>query len=145
MPTTHKRILLALYSFVHHSMSRLRVSLPTGPPSSASPKLDPEAEEEDGDGTHEEFALLNTRTMSFAARDKLCLWPVPNLFHGCPSLVRCLFSWKIRHRSDWWFFLCSESTAFNSRAVQDGEKSGQQKNAAKRARAPSRAGVPTLK
>jgi hypothetical protein len=70
-PTTHRRIRFALYSFVHHSMSRLRVSLPTGPPSSASPKLDPE--EEDGDGTREEVVLLDARTASFAARDKLCL------------------------------------------------------------------------
>lgn len=33
--------------------------------------LDPE--EEDGDGTREEVALLDARTTSFAARDKLCL------------------------------------------------------------------------
>lgn len=71
LPTTHSRIRLALYSFVHHSMSRLRVSLPTGPPSSASPKLDPV--EEEGDGTREEVALLDARTASFAARDKLSL------------------------------------------------------------------------
>lgn len=71
LPTTHRRIRLALYSSVHHSMSRLLVSMPTGPPSSVSPKLDPE--EEDGDGTREEVALLDARTASFAARDKLCL------------------------------------------------------------------------
>jgi hypothetical protein len=70
-PTTHNRIRLALYSFAHHSMSRLRVSIPTGPPSSVSLKLDPV--EDEGDGTREEVALLDARTASFAARDKLSL------------------------------------------------------------------------
>ena len=51
-------------------MSRLRVSLPTGPPSS-SPVL--EATEEVGDGTREEVALPVARTASFAALDKLSL------------------------------------------------------------------------
>lgn len=47
--------------------------------------------------------------------------------------------------SDWWFFLCSESTALSSREVHDGEKRGQWKKAAKRARAPGSASVETLK
>lgn len=37
------------------------------------------------------------------------------------------------------FFLFSESTAFNSRRVQDGWKSGEWKNPEKRWRAPGRA------
>ena len=52
-------------------MSRLLISLPTGPPSSASPILDPV--EELGDGTREEVALPAARTASFAALDKLPL------------------------------------------------------------------------
>lgn len=67
----HNLIRLALYSSVHHSISRLRVSLPTGPPSSASPMLDPV--EEVGDGTREEVALPAARTAAFAALDKLPL------------------------------------------------------------------------
>jgi len=51
-------------------MTRARVSLPTGPPSSASPRLDPV--EEEGDGTREEVALP-VRMASFAALVKLPL------------------------------------------------------------------------
>jgi hypothetical protein len=60
-------------------------------------------------------------------------------------LLRCLFSWKIRHISFWWFFLCSESTALSSREVQEGENSGEWKKAANRESAGTRAGVATLK
>jgi len=52
-------------------MSRLRVSLPTGPPSSASLLLD--VVEEVGEGTREEVALPVPRTASLAAWDKLFL------------------------------------------------------------------------
>jgi hypothetical protein len=52
-------------------MSRLRVSMPTGPPSSGSLML--EAVEEVGDGTREEVTLPVARTASFAALDKLTL------------------------------------------------------------------------
>jgi hypothetical protein len=60
-------------------------------------------------------------------------------------LLRCLFSWKIRQRSDWWFFLFSESMAFNSREVQEGAKRGEWKNPENRSRAPAKAEVATLK
>ena len=82
---------------------------------------------------------------SFAALLRLSMLPLPNLLHGCPGLVRCLFNWNIRHMSDWKFFLCSELTALSSREVQDGAKSGQWKKAANRERAPGRAVVETLK
>lgn len=82
---------------------------------------------------------------SFAALDRLSILPLPNLLHGCPGFVRCLFSWNMRQRSDWWFFLCSELTALSSRDVHEGAKSGQWKKAANRASAPGRAAVETLK
>jgi hypothetical protein len=82
---------------------------------------------------------------SLPALDKLSLFPLPNLFQTCPSLLRCLFNWKIRHISFWVFFLCSESTALSSREVQEGEKSGEWKKAANRESAGASEGVATLK
>ena len=92
------------------------------------------------EGVRRPFAFNSLPTL-----DRLSRLPLPNLLHGCPDLLRCLLSWKIRHMSDWWFFLCSESTALSSREVHDGEKRGQWKKAAKRARAPGSASVETLK
>lgn len=77
--------------------------------------------------------------------DKLSLLPEPNLRHGCPSLLRCLLTWKMRQMSLWWFFLCSESTAFSSRTVHDGAKSGEWKKPENRSSAPPSAEVDTLK
>ena len=82
---------------------------------------------------------------SLPTLDKLSLLPLPNLLHGCPGLLRYLLIWNILHLSFWWFFLCSESTALSSREVQEGAKSGEWKNAAKRERAPGRAAVATEK
>lgn len=155
----HRRIRLAQYSLLHHSTNRRRVSRPIAPPS-ASKSLLLEVTEGAGDDirdgigdgarlTGRELATLSdNRPLAlrfFAACDKLSRFPLPNLLHTWPSLLRCLFSWKIRHISAWWFFLCSESTALSSREVQDGAKSGEWKKAAKRSSAPDRAGVATLK
>ena len=38
---------------------------------------------------------------SLALFDKLSIFPLPNLLQGCPGFVRCLFSWNMRHMSDW--------------------------------------------
>jgi hypothetical protein len=158
---THSRILLAQYSLVHHSTRRLRVSRPTEPPSE-SDSLAVDAMERAGDGildgVGEEATLLlfegvplaSLSSLPFAFRslpacDKLSRLPLPNFRHTCPSRLRCLLTWYIRHMSDWRFFLCSESTALSSRDVHDGEKSGEWKKAAKRARAGARAGVETVK
>lgn len=158
-PMTHSRMRLAQYSWLHHSTNRLRVSRPIAPPS-ASVSLLVEAMDGVGEGILEgvddEVASVDRdKTPSspsnpaafnvLAALDKLSLLPLPNLFHGCPSLLRCLFNWNIRHMSVWWFFLCSESTAFNSRVVQLGANNGEWKNPEKRSSAPANAGVATVK
>lgn len=52
LPRMQRCIRLAQYSFVHHSTTRLRVSLPTAPPSD-SLSLEVEATEGAGDGIRE--------------------------------------------------------------------------------------------
>ena len=86
------------------------------------------------------FALSSLPTFN-----RLSLLPEPNLRHGCPSLLKCLLVWKILQISLWWFFLCSESTAFSSRMVHEGAKRGEWKNPEKRSSAPCKAEVETLK
>lgn len=150
-PTTQSFMRLAQYSFDHHSTNLLLVSLPTSPPSS-SPSLDV------GDGVLDtsvleeadtELSFLSPFTLlfftCFAARSSVSRLPVPNLLHGLPGRLLCLLTWKMRQMSLWWFFLCSESTAFSSRTVQLGEKSGEWKKPEKRSSAPLSAGGPTLK
>jgi hypothetical protein len=159
-PTMHKRILLAQYSLLHHSTSRRRVSRPTEPPS-ASDSLLVEAMEGAGEGTREgmgerpelrwvEEPLIIPLSFplvfnSFAAIDRLSRCPLPNFDQTCPGWVKCLFNWKIRHKSAWWFFLCSESTALSSRKVHEGANNGEWKKPEKRSRAPVSAEVATLK
>ena len=169
---THKFILLAQYSLLHHSTNLRRVSRPTAPPS-ASDSLAADATEGTGEGIRDgnldeigdavvlvfadaplgviqPFTFEYPFSFPFAlsslpAFDRLSLFPLPNLFQTWPSLLRCLFSWKMRHMSFWWFFLCSESTALSSREVQEGENSGEWKKAEKRERVGARAAVATLK
>lgn len=148
-------------------MSLRRISRPTGPPSPSSSSVDEEEVDGAGDtgreGSGDVTTLLLTETFaetpfewpfvfnnpffcsSFAAFDRLSMLPVPNLLHGWPGFVRCLFSWNIRKPSDWWFFLFSEWTALSSRAVHDGEKSGLWKNGANRDSPSRRAEGATLK
>lgn len=160
LPTTHNRILPAQYSWLHHSTSRRRVSLPTTPPSPSSSLL-AELTEGAGDVARESLgvavrlpsalfmaALLFSKPFAFSSLptfDKLSLLPEPNLRHGCPSLLRCLLTWKIRQTSLWWFFLCSESTALSSRTVHEGVNRGEWKKLEKRSSAPPSADVETLK
>jgi hypothetical protein len=141
LPMIHNLIRLEQYSLFHHSNKRLRVSRPTKPPSSSKSLFLDTAEgagEALREGTGEPLILLpfdgktSPRPSNFicalrllAALYKLSLFPLPNFLHGCPSLLRCLFSWKMRHMSDCKFFLCSEWTAFISRVVQDDEKMGE--------------------
>ena len=147
---------LAQYSLLHHSMSRLLVSLPTEPPSDSF-SLPEELSDGAGDATRLGIGEGADRTplainvlkgclstpLPFralrAASVKVFLFPVPNFFHGCPGRVRCLLSWKIRHISFCRFFLFSESTALSSRNVPDELKSGEWKKPANRSRAPGRA------
>lgn len=140
LPTTHRRILPAQYSLLHHSTSLRRVSRPTTPPS-PSDSLGTDLTEDAGDGAldsagvgakepsapfmapspfNRPLALRSLPTFS-----RLSLLPEPNLRQGWYSLLKCLLTWKMRHTSLWWFFLCSESTALSSRTVHDGAKSGE--------------------
>lgn len=154
----HRCILLAQYSLLHHSTRRRLVSRPITPPS-ASLSLLCDAIEGAGEGNREgigdgcKLALSEADPLfsfpfsmtSFAAIDRLDLFPLPNFLQTWPCLLRCLLSWKNLHMSLWWFFLCSESTAFNSREVHDGAKSGEWKKAENLSSAPPSAGTATLK
>lgn len=166
---THNLIRLAQYSLLHHSINLLLVSRPTSPPSASPPSLIAEFTEGAGDGILDGAALalgvknplplpltvdsaatlfLSAASAAFASLPtlvKLSLFPLPNLFQTCPSLVKCLLSWKILQTSFWWFFLCSESTALSSRTVHEGAKSGEWKKPEKREMAPGRAEGATLK
>lgn len=166
LATTTRLIRPAQYSFDHHSISLRRVSRPTAPPS-ASSSLAAECVDGAGDATREGIGVgralpflelepdvpnlgallmfLAVLTAVLAASVNVFLFPVPNLNHGWPGFDKCLFSWKIRHMSCWRFFLFSESTALSSRRVHDGAKSGEWKKEEKRASAPGKASVFTLK
>lgn len=160
-PMMHKRIRLAQYSLLHHSTSRRRVSRPTEPPS-ASESLLFEATEGAGEGTREGMVEMSESTWrwepfsivrmsfpfifnSFAAIERLSRLPLPNFDQTCPGRLKCLFNWKIRHMSAWWFFLCSESTALSSRKVHEDANNGEWKKQEKRSSAPVSADVATLK
>lgn len=160
-PINVKPILLAQYSLLHHSTRRRRVSRPIAPPSD-SDSLPLDWFEGAGDATrdgigegnieadNDAFLAMASARSPFAfkalpASVNVRLFPLPNLLHTWPGLLRCLLSWKMRHMSFCKFFLFSESTAFSSRDVQDGEKSGEWKNPEKRVKAPAKALVPTEK
>lgn len=142
-PMTHSFILLAQYSVLHHSTNRRRVSRPTVPPS-GSDSLEVDAIDGAGEAPREGMGVgwrlvfddgglsgfvvpfsFPLALRSLPAFDRLSLFPLPNLLQTCPSLLRCLFSWKIRHISFWWFFLCSELTALSSREVHEGANNGE--------------------
>lgn len=101
---TQSLIRLAQYSFFHHSTSLLRVSLPTTPPS-ASDSLLADATlgagelSLEGIGVGARFPFADTFSVfdaffaaSLPARVKVSLFPLPNFFQTCPSLVSSLFN-----------------------------------------------------
>src|SRR6266403_2910529 len=109
LPMTHSLMRPAQYSLLHHSTRRRRVSRPIEPPSSPDSRLAAELKEvlEDEEGNNEEDFLLVSCKLALAlvpfffapssiifraAFVKLTLFPLPNLLHTWPGLVRCLLS-----------------------------------------------------